>query len=1012
MAGVFFSLGYANKSIAQDHLINQPQYSWLRLAEEQYRQGHYAMAAQSAEKYLLLDSKTVYNNTEDSRETAKYYQTLAQIKLHTDGVEDSASNFILYSTNPVYKQRASFALGQYHFENQQYAKAIPYFERVEIVNLNNEEIVDLKFELAYSYFNNKQFDKAAPLFEAVNGLGGRYANAGTYYHGLLAYNEGRYEDALASFKKIDNDPKYKDIVSFYEAEIYYFTGKQQEALDKTLDLIKNNNKTYYDNELHLLAAQVLFEQGRYGDALPYFEHYYDNSDKIRKEELYEMGYSYYQVNEWKNAIEKFKPLSNSQDSLGQTAMYLLGDSYLKTGDKASARNAFGIASDMPINKHQQEASLMMHGKLSYEMGYYDDAIKSFRTLFNEFPNTSFVGEARTLLSGLLLRTNNYEEAYSLLQKVGERNTNYWDIYQKVTYGYAMEQLQKGNLNEADNLLMQSLDQPINVDYQMAANFWRGEIAYRNRRYQDAYSYSKILVDANDNSASRISSQATLANANLNLGYAAMELNDYKGAQGFFKNAQEGTSGSSSLSNTAILREADAYFMQKNFKEANSLYNKVIAANTTESDYARLQKAIIAGIDGNTDEKIQLLNQVINKKPATTYATQARYELGLTHIENDRYQAAITALQPLLDDNIGKEYAVKAWMKTAFAYQQLNKDDKAIDTYKHIVVNYPSSEEKDDALEAIRNLYIENNQPDAYAALLKENSIGTNAEQSLDSTYYAAAEAQIAAAKWSEAKTSLTSYLQKYPNGIFTTRAHYYLAESNYQLKSYDEALKNYDQVLNMPWNEFSENSAKNAASIAYNKKDYQQANKYYASLRRSAMSKENLQLAYVGLLRTEYNNKNYDVAATYADTLLTLPDVDAKAVDEAQFFKAKSLQQQGKHDEALAAYMQQKTSSNQEVASETKYRIAELYFIKENYKDAELQAAENVKTNSGNNYWVVKSYILLADIMTKQKDYFNAKATLQSIIKNTKYEDLKQEAGQKLKNVKNFEKGQSKLLVE
>ena len=81
MAGVFFSLGYANKSIAQDHLINQPQYSWLRLAEEQYRQGHYAMAAQSAEKYLLLDSKTVYNNTEDSRETAKYYQTLAQIKL-------------------------------------------------------------------------------------------------------------------------------------------------------------------------------------------------------------------------------------------------------------------------------------------------------------------------------------------------------------------------------------------------------------------------------------------------------------------------------------------------------------------------------------------------------------------------------------------------------------------------------------------------------------------------------------------------------------------------------------------------------------------------------------------------------------------------------------------------------------------------------------------------------------------------------------------------------------------
>ncbi len=33
--------------------------------------------------------------------------------------------------------------------------------------------------------------------------------------------------------------------------------------------------------------------------------------------------------------------------------------------------------------------------------------------------------------------------------------------------------------------------------------------------------------------------------------------------------------------------------------------------------------------------------------------------------------------------------------------------------------------------------------------------------------------------------------------------------------------------------------------------------------------------------------------------------------------------------------------------------------------------------------WVTKAYILLGDIYFKQKDYFNAKATYQSIVNNS-----------------------------
>ena len=103
---------------------------------------------------------------------------------------------------------------------------------------------------------------------------------------------------------------------------------------------------------------------------------------------------------------------------------------------------------------------------------------------------------------------------------------------------------------------------------------------------------------------------------------------------------------------------------------------------------------------------------------------------------------------------------------------------------------------------------------------------------------------------------------------------------------------------------------------------------------------------------------------------------------------------------------------NEAVAAEARYRIAELYLAQNDLKGAEEAAGTAIKLNAGNEFWTVKSYLLMADVLVKQKDYFNAKATLQSIIKNTKNTELKKEAGQKLTEVKKLEKQVSKLKAE
>ena len=1015
LACIAILLLLAGPAPAQVHTPALPENKWLVLANDQFAQGHYTNAARSATTYIKNLSVQQTGATPGDVDKARFIYCVSCLKTSAYNAVDSADAFIAQTPNPAYKQRAAYALAQYYFHHNQLAEAIPYYEMAGIANLSNKEIANAKFELAYCYFNNQEFDKARPLFSSIKSYASSYNSAGNYYYGLLAYNQGNYKEALESFKKIDNEQQYRTIVPYYVAEIHYFMGDRKKALEDALRLIRRSEKSFYDNELHLLAAQVLFEEQRWGDALPYFEQYYNNVDRIRKEDLYEMAYCYYRVNEWKNAIEKFKPLSSTRDSLGQTAMYLLGDCYLKTGDKKSARNAFSICADMPFNPGQQEASTLLSAKLSFEIGYYDAAITYVNTLLNNFPKSAYKDEAKTLLSALLIKTSNYTEAYSTLKDVTTKDLAYRTTFQRVAYGYAMQQLQLGNLNEAYDLLGQSLQYPIDNIYEAAANFWRGDIAYKLQQYPNVIDHTKKFLNGATNTGKiyHLSPSATLHNAYVNLGYASMELQDFEAAQNYFKLAQDEVRNTDApASFNATLREADAVFMQKDYAKAIGLYDKVINANGEDADYARFQKAIILGLMGKNMEKTALLHSLINTTPPSPYSYDARYELALTYIETDKYEPAIEMLQPLTTAYERRNMAPKAWMKIGFAYQQMNSQTKAIEAYKKIVSEYPASEERTAALDALKSLYIENNQPEAYAQLLRDNNISTSANNSLDSTFYAAAEAQFATGNKENAKKAFTSYLQQYPNGVFANKAHYYKAELHYQAKEYKDALAEYDAVLANGWSDFAENSAKRAAAIAVQYKDNDAALKYYNALRNVAMGNDALQMAYNGLMQTHFGMGHYDEAAAYADTLSSLPGLDETTLDNVRLYKAKALQQFGKAAEALPVYEQLQASKTGAISAEARYHTAEIYFEQNKYKEAEEAAGNTIKNAGGNDYWIVKSYILLADIMTKQKDYFNAKATLQSIIKNAKIAELKQEATKKLEHVKALEKRQSKLSEE
>ena len=81
------------------------------------------------------------------------------------------------------------------------------------------------------------------------------------------------------------------------------------------------------------------------------------------------------------------------------------------------------------------------------------------------------------------------------------------------------------------------------------------------------------------------------------------------------------------------------------------------------------------------------------------------------------------------------------------------------------------------------------------------------------------------------------------------------------------------------------------------------------------------------------------------------------------------------------------------------YEAAYINFLKGQYKDATDLVYALKDRYDIFDYWKAKAFILLADILVKTGDNFQATSTLQSIINNYEGEDLKKIASQKLREI-------------
>lgn len=983
-----------NASAQFTHAYNNTDAEFKR-AKEWFMKEQYGLSL-PVFRQLYLQPTSQTNFPAHTQTEIKYYYLNNALILDDNTVLEDALKFAETENNNARKQMLCFQIAEYYFRQKEYTKALNFYSKAGIENFTNTEIATSQFHKAYCYFSAQQFKEAKVLFNSIRQIKTdiNYVDA-NYYFGFISFYDKKYSDALAAFSIAETDPVYQHVVPFYIAEIYYFMGDRDKALTYGEEALSRGGAQMYAIELKQLVGHLHFDKKEYAKALPYLEFYVDKSEKVRREDLYELAFCYYSAKVWNKAIEGLKQLGGKEDSLAQNSMYLLADAYLKTNQKANARNAFLFCAGNSSNLKQKEVSAFNYGKLSYELGYLDIAIKELQNFITAYPKSAYKIETKELLISAMANTSNYKDALEMFDNLDEQSETVKRVYPCILYARAMELMNDRQIDEATDLLNKLIAAPYNSSQIQLANFWKGEIAYRNGKTDEALKYFLAYLTKPQNNG-----EVTVVNANYNVGYCLLKQERYKDALTYFEQvSKQPQQSSATIEQDAYLRSADCYFMNKQFSPALKIYEDIISKNFSSADYATYQKAVIAGVAGKSSDKINILRNISKQYPQSALGAEALMEIASTYLAGEEYENAIFALHEIIRNKNATVHYPQAYLKLGIANYNLNKNEDALKHFTTLSKQYPSSQEAEESIEYIRNIFVETQRPDEFVNFMKQNGrLITYSEE--DSLTYRSAQLRYEAKDTAAAKTGFINYLSKFPDGKNALPANYLLAELYILSNNKQKALPYYEAVAAKAPNKFAERGAIQAARIYYFElKDIANAEKYFIQTKAIATQQENKIESMRGLLRCQYKQQKWKDAAANAKDLLNEKTIATDDKMMAQLILAKAFNDEQKLDEASNAYKQVIALGKSEFSAEAAYRLAEIAYTQNKNEEAEKLAFDCIKKYGSYDYWLVKSYILLGDIYFKQKDYFNAEATFKSVIENATNEDLKKEVQQKLNTV-------------
>ena len=957
----------------------------------------------NAAQTIFEKIKNQFDDASELKARSYYYEAFCAIRLGQVDADELMKVFFEKYPTSTKRNNAFLEVGEYYFSNGRYAYALKWFSKVDSSNLGFSAEEEFNFKKAYSLFAVGSYASAKTHFSKL--LNSKiYGPQAKYYYGYMAYRDDDFESADKYLSQVTDD---NDDIPYYLANIKFKTGKFQEAIDAAKPLLKNSSPVQA-SEISKIIGESYFNLNEFENAIPYLLEYKGKKGKWNNTDYYLLGYAYYMQEDYDNATLWFTKIIDGNNAVSQNAYYHLAECYLKNDKKQEALNAFRNAKQMDFDQDIKKDAWLNYAKLSYEIG---NAYKATAEIIQEYllayPENKDNSEINDLLISAFITTSDYSGAIKYLAENKEDKNK--ETYQKVTYLYGVQLFNLEKYDEAIVNFDKSLDETPDLSYKAKAQFWKAESNFRLEKYDDALvgfeNYTK-LPEAEQLPEYRI--------VNYNLGYTYFKLKEYSKSGGSFNLFIESNPENNKLLIDSYLRLGDCYYALSDYFRAVKPYQKVVDANEIDTDYAQFQIAMCYGFNGELNKKIAALNDFTEYNLKSTLRDDAYYELGNSYVRNNEIAQAIEAYNNVIVDYRMSSFVPKALLKQGLIYYNDNQNEKALSKYKTVVKNYPGTAEAKEGIANAKQIYIDQGRVDEYEKFIQSIDYVSITDDELDNTMYTSAEQLYLNNNTKKSIEAFQKYLERFPNGSNILASNFYLGESYTKEKESKKAVPNYTFVIEREKNDFTEQSLMRLSYYYLENSDWEAAVKILTQLEQQANSKQNIIFAQNNLMKGNYALKNYDAAVSYAEIVLQNEKLEDKIKSDAEIIIARSAFETEEFDKAREAFKRVEQYAIGELKAEAIYYDA--YFLNEegSYKLSNISVQKLASDFSSYAFWAGKGLVIMAKNFYELEDAYQATYILESVIeKFTDYQEIIDEARQELNKIKSKEaKTNASVIIE
>lgn len=914
----------------------------LMIADENFRG-----AADQLRKALSLNPLDIAAN--DEREAAEYWLAVACAHIPGEDATGMFSAFLeKYPASP-FRQRALLGLAGTLRDRADYAAALEVYKSVDADALNPSDAEELSLGEAYCLLKFARYDEAKALYTPL--LSTDRANEARFYLAYIDYVEGRYKDALSGFLKVnDNGKAPVDVTPCYVAQLQYQLGDYAAAKETSRKLISGGCPPEYLPEINRVYGESLHELGDTRAAIPYLEEYYKAVETPSRSTCYILGVDAYDHGNYSNAVTLLTRAVSDKNAMGQSAYLYLGQSYIQLGNYDAALLSLDRAVKNAYDPKTTELASYNYAVATANGGKlpFGSSVTLFESFLRNYPDSEMAPAVADYIISGYITDNNYGAALRAINGIRKPSDRILAAKQKVLYMHGTRQLQAGRTDDAITCLKEarSLGR-FSGEIASESTLWLGEAQYRKGDYAEAVkSYNSFLRETP-------SSNPNHSLALYDMAYARFALKDFSQAKDYFGRYLSSLKSGKTPAEVAALK-ADAYnrmgdcsYYAADFTGAASYYNNAIDAAPEAADYPMFQTAIMKGLTRDHRGKIDGLDAMMRRFPSSALIPSALLETGESYTElgdNAKAIATYTSLSRRFPSTAqGRQGAL------LLAIGRLNngETDRAIEAYKHVISTYPTSEEARAAAEDLKHVYADRGEISEYTRFLASVPDAPKLEQGeIAALQLEGVERAYESGRDTDAVRLAEELLGSFPDSPQAVDALAILAELKEKQGKPAEALDAYRRLADKASNEIDVNNAR------------------------------------MGILRLSRDLGSDEAVLETAQKLLESSSLGNDDRNEVLLAKALSLRNTG--DNPGADTILGSLASNPETlpGAKASYYLAQGYFDRGDTAAALRQVNSLIDSNTPQEYWLARGFILLSDIKRVGSDTFEADEYLRSLRDN------------------------------